>query len=52
MHYDRSPGIVHRDTKASSILLESCLESRVSGFGIARLLVDNETHVTTVVAGT
>nr|QEM39041.1 LRR receptor-like serine/threonine-protein kinase [Triticum monococcum] len=52
LHHDCSPGIVHRDIKASNILLDRCLEPRVSDFGLARLLVDNETHVTTVVAGT
>jgi serine/threonine protein kinase len=52
LHHDCSPGIVHRDIKASNILLDRCLEPRVSDFGLARLLVDSETHVTTVVAGT
>jgi serine/threonine protein kinase len=52
LHHDCSPGIVHRDIKASNILLDRCLEPRVSDSGLARLLVDSETHVTTVVAGT
>jgi serine/threonine protein kinase len=52
LHHDCSPGIVHRDIKASNILLDRFLEPRVSDFGLARLLVDSETHVTTVVAGT
>ncbi|PUZ68069.1 hypothetical protein GQ55_3G485300 [Panicum hallii var. hallii] len=52
LHHDCSPGIVHRDIKASNILLDRSLEPRVSDFGLARLLVDNGAHVTTVVAGT
>ncbi|KAF8655920.1 hypothetical protein HU200_060875 [Digitaria exilis] len=52
LHDDCSPGIVHRDIKASNILLDRSLEPRVSDFGLARLLVDNGAHVTTVVAGT
>ncbi|ONM02332.1 ATP binding protein [Zea mays] len=53
LHHDCSPGIVHRDIKASNILLDRSLEPRVSDFGLAKLLVDNAAaHVTTVVAGT
>lgn len=52
LHHDCSPGIVHRDIKASNILLDRSLEPRVSDFGLARLLVDSAAHVTTVVAGT
>jgi serine/threonine protein kinase len=52
LHHDCSPGIVHGDIKASNILLDRSLEPRVSDFGLARLLVDNGAHVTTVVAGT
>jgi serine/threonine protein kinase len=52
LHHDCSPVIVHRDIKASNILLDRSLEPRVSDFGLARLLVDNDAHVTTVVAGT
>lgn len=43
---------MHRDIKSSNILLDENLEPRVSDFGLAKLLVDEEAHVTTVVAGT
>ncbi|XP_016438478.1 LRR receptor-like serine/threonine-protein kinase FEI 2 [Nicotiana tabacum] len=52
LHHDCSPKIVHRDIKSSNILLDENLEPRVSDFGLAKLLVDEEAHVTTVVAGT
>jgi serine/threonine protein kinase len=52
LHHDCSPAIVHRDIKSSNILLDPCLEPHVSDFGLAKLLVDDDAHVTTVVAGT
>lgn len=52
LHHDCSPRIVHRDIKSSNILLGSNLEPHVSDFGLAKLLEDNDTHVTTEVAGT
>lgn len=52
LHHDCSPRIIHRDIKSSNILLDDNLEPCVSDFGLAKLLVDDEAHVTTVVAGT
>ena len=52
LHHDCSPKIVHRDIKSSNILLNDKLKPRVSDFGLAKLLVDEEAPVTTVVAGT
>ncbi|KAK7411478.1 hypothetical protein VNO78_02912 [Psophocarpus tetragonolobus] len=52
LHHDCSPKIVHRDIKSSNILLDENMEPRVSDFGLAKLLVDEDAHVTTVVAGT
>ncbi|KAJ4828337.1 hypothetical protein Tsubulata_040653 [Turnera subulata] len=52
LHHDCSPKIIHRDIKSSNILLDEHLEPHVSDFGLAKLLVDEDAHVTTVVAGT
>ncbi|CAM6125828.1 unnamed protein product [Calypogeia fissa] len=52
LHHDCSPRIIHRDIKSSNILLDSNLEPHVSDFGLAKLLDDDESHVTTIVAGT
>ncbi|KAL3025049.1 hypothetical protein AAZX31_04G159000 [Glycine max] len=52
LHHDCCPKVVHRDIKSSNILLDENMEPRVSDFGLAKLLVDEDAHVTTVVAGT
>ncbi|CAN1803936.1 LRR receptor-like serine/threonine-protein kinase FEI 1 [Linum perenne] len=52
LHHDCSPRIIHRDIKSSNILVDGNLEARVSDFGLAKLLEDEESHITTIVAGT
>ncbi|RDY11901.1 LRR receptor-like serine/threonine-protein kinase FEI 1 [Mucuna pruriens] len=52
LHHECNPKIIHRDIKSSNILLDENMEPHISDFGLAKLLVDEEAHVTTVVAGT
>ncbi|XP_057457954.1 cold-responsive protein kinase 1-like [Lotus japonicus] len=52
LHEEVSPHIVHRDIKASNILLDKDLTPKISDFGLAKLIPANATHVSTRVAGT
>ncbi|XP_057842052.1 cold-responsive protein kinase 1 isoform X2 [Cryptomeria japonica] len=52
LHEEVTPHIVHRDIKASNILLDGDLNPKIADFGLAKLFPDNMTHVSTRVAGT
>ncbi|KAK7324400.1 hypothetical protein VNO77_27936 [Canavalia gladiata] len=52
LHEEVRPHIVHRDIKASNILLDKDLTPKISDFGLAKLFTENMTHASTRVAGT
>ncbi|XP_020114717.1 PTI1-like tyrosine-protein kinase At3g15890 [Ananas comosus] len=52
LHHHATPHIIHRDIKASNVLLDSDFQARVADFGFAKLIPDGATHVTTKVKGT
>ncbi|KAK6123063.1 hypothetical protein DH2020_043215 [Rehmannia glutinosa] len=52
LHHECFPSIVHRDVKASNVLLDKNGKARVTDFGLARVVDDGGSHVSTMVAGT
>ncbi|KAL5229725.1 hypothetical protein ABZP36_028501 [Zizania latifolia] len=52
LHEESSIRIVHRDIKASNILLDTDLTPKISDFGLAKLFDEKKTHVSTRIAGT
>jgi len=52
IHNTCKPHIVHRDIKSSNILLDREFNAYVADFGLARLILPYNTHVTTELIGT
>ncbi|ESQ30274.1 hypothetical protein EUTSA_v10011230mg [Eutrema salsugineum] len=53
LHNGCKPPMVHRDVKTTNILLNEHFEAKLADFGLSRsFLIEGQTHVSTVVAGT
>jgi serine/threonine protein kinase len=52
LHEESIIKIVHRDIKTSNVLLDKELNAKISDFGLAKLNEDDDTHISTRIAGT
>ena len=52
MHEESTLKVVHRDIKATNVLLDRDLNPKISDFGLAKLDEEENTHISTKIAGT
>ncbi|XP_073263037.1 probable LRR receptor-like serine/threonine-protein kinase At1g53440 [Populus alba] len=52
LHEESTLKIVHRDIKTTNVLLDGNMNAKISDFGMAKLDEEDDTHISTRVAGT
>ncbi|XP_062012879.1 probable leucine-rich repeat receptor-like serine/threonine-protein kinase At3g14840 isoform X3 [Rosa rugosa] len=52
LHEESAVKVVHRDIKTTNVLLDQDLNAKISDFGLAKLDEEENTHISTRIAGT
>ncbi|KAL5066512.1 hypothetical protein RYX36_028249 [Vicia faba] len=52
LHEESRLKVVHRDIKATNVLLDTNLDPKISDFGLAKLDEEDNTHISTRIVGT